>query len=116
MKWFTFIMQIREFVGEKMSFRGIEFHTEESPRAILKSSDGSLSLETNKGIVDGFSQVVFIIGRQPNTKVRIFLLSLAHCLQKFPNCSLVQFLHFRWNTGAHVLVDNSSKLLIHSYL
>lgn len=52
-----------------MSLRGIEFHTEESPQAILKSSDGSFSLKTNKGTVEGFSHVMFATGRRPNTKV-----------------------------------------------
>lgn len=61
--------QIRDFVGEQMSLRGIEFHTEESPQAILKSADGLLSLKTNKGTVDGFSHIMFATGRKPNTKV-----------------------------------------------
>ncbi|KAL0459455.1 UNVERIFIED_CONTAM: Glutathione reductase, chloroplastic [Sesamum latifolium] len=52
----------------KMSLRGIEFHTEETPQAIVKSSDGLLSLKTNKGTVDGFSHVMFATGRRPNTK------------------------------------------------
>lgn len=60
--------EIRDFVAEQMSLRGIEFHTEESPQAILKSADGSLSLKTNKGTVDGFSHVMFATGRRPNTK------------------------------------------------
>ncbi|KAL2541203.1 Glutathione reductase [Abeliophyllum distichum] len=60
--------EIRDFVGEQISLRGIEFHTEELPQAILKSSDGSLSLKTNKGTVDGFSHVMFATGRGPNTK------------------------------------------------
>ncbi|KAL2535728.1 Glutathione reductase [Forsythia ovata] len=60
--------EIRDFVGEQISLRGIEFHTEELPQAILKSSDGSLSLKTNKGTVDGFSHVMFATGRAPNTK------------------------------------------------
>lgn len=62
-------LQIRDFVGEQMSLRGIEFHTEESPEAILKSADGSLSLKTNKGTVEGFSHIMFATGRRPNTKV-----------------------------------------------
>ncbi|THG14245.1 hypothetical protein TEA_009228 [Camellia sinensis var. sinensis] len=37
-----------------MPLRGIEFHTEESPQAILKSADGSLSLKTNKGTVEDY--------------------------------------------------------------
>ncbi|PKU75713.1 Glutathione reductase, chloroplastic [Dendrobium catenatum] len=60
--------EIRDFVGEQMSLRGIEFHTEESPQAILKSADGLLSLKTSKGTVDGFSHVMFATGRKPNTK------------------------------------------------
>ncbi|KAL6564426.1 hypothetical protein OROMI_015876 [Orobanche minor] len=60
--------EIRDFVGEQMSLRGIEFHTEEMPQSIIKSSDGSLSLKTNKGTVDGFSHIMFATGRKPNTK------------------------------------------------
>ncbi|KAK3193632.1 hypothetical protein Dsin_024942 [Dipteronia sinensis] len=60
--------EIRDFVAEQMSLRGIEFHAEESPQAILKSADGSLSLKTNKGTVEGFSHVMFATGRKPNTK------------------------------------------------
>ncbi|XP_004289892.1 PREDICTED: glutathione reductase, chloroplastic [Fragaria vesca subsp. vesca] len=60
--------EIRGFLAEQMSLRGIEFHTEESPQAILKSSDGSFSLKTNKGTVEGFSHVMFATGRRPNTK------------------------------------------------
>ncbi|KAK2996321.1 hypothetical protein RJ639_025019 [Escallonia herrerae] len=40
-----------------MSLRGIEFHTEESPQAIVKSSDGSFSLKTNKGTSEGLETV-----------------------------------------------------------
>ncbi|XP_078164311.1 glutathione reductase isoform X2 [Carex rostrata] len=61
--------EIRDFVGEQMSLRGIKFHTEESPQAISKSEDGSLSLKTNKGKVSGFSHIMFATGRRPNTKV-----------------------------------------------
>ncbi|KAK1412591.1 hypothetical protein QVD17_33968 [Tagetes erecta] len=60
--------EIREFVAEQMSLKGIEFHTEESPQAVIKSADGSLSVKTNKGTVDGFSHVMFATGRKPNTK------------------------------------------------
>ncbi|KAL8150299.1 hypothetical protein V2J09_020107 [Rumex salicifolius] len=60
--------EVRDFLGEQMSLREIEFHTEESPQAILKSSDGSLSLKTNRGTIDGFSHVMFATGRRPNTK------------------------------------------------
>nr|GMD61017.1 glutathione reductase, chloroplastic [Ipomoea batatas] len=59
---------IRDFVGEQMVLRGIEFHTEESPLAITKSLDGSLSLKTNKGTIEGFSHIMFATGRKPNTK------------------------------------------------
>ncbi|XP_009603050.1 glutathione reductase, chloroplastic [Nicotiana tomentosiformis] len=60
--------EIRDFVGEQMSLRGIEFHTEESPQAIIKSADGSLSLKTSRGTVEGFSHIMFATGRRPNTK------------------------------------------------
>lgn len=60
--------EIRDFVAEQMSLRGIEFHTEESPQAIVKSTDGSLSLKTNKGTVEGFSHIMFATGRRPSTK------------------------------------------------
>jgi len=62
-------LQIRDFVAENMALRGIEFHTEESPVAITKAADGSLSLKTSKGTVDGFSHIMFATGRKPNTKV-----------------------------------------------
>ncbi|GFY98842.1 glutathione reductase [Actinidia rufa] len=60
--------EVRDFVAEQMSLRGIEFHTEELPQAILKSADGSLTLKTTKGAVEGFSHVMFATGRKPNTK------------------------------------------------
>ncbi|PON38000.1 Trypanothione reductase [Parasponia andersonii] len=60
--------EVRDFVAEQMSVRGIEFHTEESPQAITKSADGTLSLKTNKGTSEGFSHVMFATGRRPNTK------------------------------------------------
>ncbi|KAI4349447.1 hypothetical protein L6164_010034 [Bauhinia variegata] len=60
--------EIRDFVSEQLSLRGIEFHVEESPLAIMKSSDGSLSLKTNKGTMEGFSHIMFATGRRPNTK------------------------------------------------
>lgn len=62
-------IQIRDFVAEQMSLKGIEFHTEESPQAIVKSSDGTLSLKTTKGTIEGFSHIMFATGRRPNTKV-----------------------------------------------
>ncbi|KAL3531274.1 hypothetical protein ACH5RR_010596 [Cinchona calisaya] len=60
--------EIRDFVGEQMALRGIEFHTEESPQAIAKSSDGTFSLKTSKGTVEGFSHVMFATGRKPNAR------------------------------------------------
>ncbi|XP_042417852.1 glutathione reductase, chloroplastic-like [Zingiber officinale] len=60
--------EIRDFVSEQMSLRGIEFHVEETPQAIVKSTDGLLSLRTNKGTIDGFSHIMFATGRRPNTK------------------------------------------------
>ncbi|XP_050236826.1 glutathione reductase, chloroplastic [Mercurialis annua] len=60
--------EIRDIVAEQMSLRGIEFHTEESPQAIIKAVDGSLSLKTNRGTIEGFSHVMFATGRKPNTK------------------------------------------------
>lgn len=74
LKLSVFVLQIRDFVSEQMALRGIEFHTEETPQAILKSPDGSLSLKINKGTIDGFSHVMFATGRRPNTKVRRLLL------------------------------------------
>jgi pyruvate/2-oxoglutarate dehydrogenase complex dihydrolipoamide dehydrogenase (E3) component len=62
--------QVRDFIAEQMSLRGITFHTEESPQAITKSNDGLLSLKTNKETVGGFSHIMFATGRKPNTKVR----------------------------------------------
>lgn len=67
-------LQVRDFVSEQMSLRGIEFHTEELPQAIIKSADGSFSLKTNKGTVEGFSHIMFATGRIPNTKVDICIL------------------------------------------
>ncbi|KDP21363.1 hypothetical protein JCGZ_21834 [Jatropha curcas] len=60
--------EVRDFVAQEMTLRGIEFHVEESPQAIIKSADGSLSLKTNKGTVEGFSHIMFATGRRPNTK------------------------------------------------
>ena len=59
-----------------MSVRGIEFHIEESPQAITKSADGSLSLKTNRGTLEGLSHVMFATGRRPNTKVKVSILFL----------------------------------------
>ncbi|CAN1270762.1 Glutathione reductase, chloroplastic (Fragment) [Linum perenne] len=61
--------EVRDFVSEQMSVRGIEFHTEESPQAVIKCGDGSLSLKTDKGTAEGFSHIMFATGRRPNTKV-----------------------------------------------
>uniref|UniRef100_A0A2N9I9Q8 PSII 6.1 kDa protein n=1 Tax=Fagus sylvatica TaxID=28930 RepID=A0A2N9I9Q8_FAGSY len=55
--------EIRDFVAEQMSVRGIELHTEESPQAIIKAADGSLSLKTNKGTVEGFLTLDVVLGR-----------------------------------------------------
>ncbi|KAL4558716.1 hypothetical protein LXL04_036917 [Taraxacum kok-saghyz] len=60
--------EIRDFVAEQMSLKGIEFHTEESPQAVIKSADGTFSLKTNKGTTEGFSHVMFATGRKPNTR------------------------------------------------
>ncbi|KAI3678861.1 hypothetical protein L6452_38165 [Arctium lappa] len=60
--------EVRDFIAEQMSLKGIEFHTEESPQAVIKSADGSFSLKTNKGTSEGFSHVMFATGRKPNTK------------------------------------------------
>lgn len=60
--------EMREFVADQMSLRGIEFHTEETPQAIVKSADGTLSLKTNRETVEGFSHIMFATGRRPNTK------------------------------------------------
>ena len=78
-------LQIRDFVGEQMSLRGIEIHPEESPQAITKSADGSFTLKTNKGTMNGFSHIMFATGRRPNTKVLfsvvLFYFSVATCLK-----------------------------------
>uniref|UniRef100_A0A0E0CVL4 Glutathione reductase n=1 Tax=Oryza meridionalis TaxID=40149 RepID=A0A0E0CVL4_9ORYZ len=60
--------EVRDFIAEQMSLRGITFHTEQSPQAITKSNDGLLSLKTNKETIGGFSHVMFATGRKPNTK------------------------------------------------
>ncbi|KAL6642917.1 hypothetical protein ACP70R_021098 [Stipagrostis hirtigluma subsp. patula] len=60
--------EVRDFVAEQMSLRGITFHTEQTPRAVTKLDDGLLSLKTNKGTISGFSHVMFATGRKPNTK------------------------------------------------
>ncbi|KAJ1298669.1 hypothetical protein BS78_01G471300 [Paspalum vaginatum] len=60
--------EVRDFIAEQMSLRGITFHTEQTPEAITKSNDGLLSLKTNKETIGGFSHVMFATGRKPNTK------------------------------------------------
>ncbi|CAD6212588.1 unnamed protein product [Miscanthus lutarioriparius] len=60
--------EVRDFVAEQMSLRGVKFHIEQSPEAVTKSDDGLLSLKTNKETVSGFSHVMFATGRKPNTK------------------------------------------------
>lgn len=67
------MFQVRNFVAEQLALKGIEFHTEETPLAIIKSPDGSLSLKTNKETIEGFSHIMFATGRKPNTKVVFFL-------------------------------------------
>ncbi|KAF8722819.1 hypothetical protein HU200_021947 [Digitaria exilis] len=61
--------EVRDFVAEQMSLRGVKFHIEQTPQAVTKSDDGSLSLKTNKETISGFSHVMFATGRKPNTKV-----------------------------------------------
>nr|CAB3494708.1 unnamed protein product [Digitaria exilis] len=65
--------EVRDFVAEQMSLRGVKFHIEQTPQAVTKSDDGSLSLKTNKETISGFSHVMFATGRKPNTKVNIIL-------------------------------------------
>ncbi|KAL6902402.1 hypothetical protein ACP4OV_005278 [Aristida adscensionis] len=60
--------EVRDFIAEQMSLRGITFHTEQTPQAVVKSNDGMLSLKTNKETIGGFSHVMFATGRKPNTK------------------------------------------------
>ncbi|RLN19486.1 glutathione reductase, chloroplastic [Panicum miliaceum] len=60
--------EVRDFVAEQMSSRGVKFHIEQSPQAVTKSYDGLLSLKTNKETISGFSHVMFATGRKPNTK------------------------------------------------
>lgn len=83
---------MRDFVAEQMSLRGITFHTEQTPQAVIKSDDNLLSLKTNKGTISGFSHVMFATGRKPNTKVNIISIvssSLSHlsCLSIFMHAS-----------------------------
>ncbi|CAN6290575.1 unnamed protein product [Urochloa humidicola] len=60
--------EVRDFLAEQMSLRGITFHTEQTPQAVIKSDDGLLSLKTSKETIGGFSHVMFATGRRPNTK------------------------------------------------
>nr|WDE17990.1 glutathione reductase 2 [Litchi chinensis] len=98
--------EIRDFVSEQMSLRGIEFHTEESPQAILKSADGSLSLKTNKGTVEGFSHIMFATGRRPSTKVRRSFFIVSFILLQAPLGSVVLLIL------SHQVVDMNSCILL----
>ncbi|CAN6288213.1 unnamed protein product [Urochloa humidicola] len=60
--------EIRDFVAEQMSLRGVKFHIEQTPQAVTKSDNGLLSLKTRKETISGFSHVMFATGRKPNTK------------------------------------------------
>ncbi|GJN20611.1 hypothetical protein PR202_gb08009 [Eleusine coracana subsp. coracana] len=60
--------EVRDFVAEQMSLRGITFHIEQTPLSVTKLDDNLLSLKTNKGTISGFSHVMFATGRKPNTK------------------------------------------------
>lgn len=60
--------EIRDFLADQMALRGINFHFEETPVAIEKSSSGQLSVKTNKTTEHSFSHVMFATGRVPNTK------------------------------------------------
>ncbi|RCV43023.1 hypothetical protein SETIT_9G262500v2 [Setaria italica] len=60
--------EIRDFVAEQMSLRGVKFHIEQTPQAVIKSDDGLLTLKTNKETISGFSHVMFATGRKANTK------------------------------------------------
>lgn len=88
--------QVRDFVAEQMSLRGIKFHIEQTPQAVIKSDDNLFSLKTNKGTISGFSHVMFATGRRPNSKVNItsfvsLSLSDLSCLI-FYACILIQHL------------------------
>ncbi|CAN6293583.1 unnamed protein product [Urochloa humidicola] len=60
--------EVRDFVAEQMSLRGVKFHIEQTPQAVTKADNGLLSLKTNKETISGFSHVMFATGRKPNTK------------------------------------------------
>lgn len=60
--------EIRDFLANQMALKGINFHFEESPSAVEKGSDSSLSLKTNRGTEHSFSHIMFATGRRPNTK------------------------------------------------
>ncbi|MED6192587.1 hypothetical protein PIB30_011662 [Stylosanthes scabra] len=49
---------VHVFIRQKKVLRGFD----------EESADGSLSLKTNKGTVEGFSHIMFATGRKPNTK------------------------------------------------
>ncbi|KAJ4727370.1 glutathione reductase [Melia azedarach] len=62
--------EVHVFIRQKKVLRGFDEEIRDfiAEQAILKSPDGSLSLKTNKGTVEGFSHVMFATGRRPNTK------------------------------------------------
>ncbi|CAL4916658.1 unnamed protein product [Urochloa decumbens] len=60
--------EVRDFVAEQMSLRGVKFHIEQTPQAVTRADNGLLSLKTNKETISGFSHVMFATGRKPNTK------------------------------------------------
>lgn len=59
--------EIRDFVAQQMSTQGVVFHFGESPTAIEKNSDRSLTLVTTNGS-ERADTVMFATGRAPNTK------------------------------------------------
>lgn len=93
-----------------MALRGIEFHTEESPQAIVKSSDGTFSLKTNKGTVEGFSHIMFATGRKPNTRVSscFFLVNYFSGLQPLGYGMVLQFGSYFFVVLFCIFVCNSS--------
>lgn len=100
----SLVLQVRDFLGEQMSLRGINIHSEETPQAIVKSSDGLLSVKTNQGTVDGFTHVMFATGRKPNTKVNISYVVRLHDHQFFNVLVNSSFI-------VHMLVFNTEPLL-----
>ncbi|BBM99353.1 glutathione reductase (NADPH) [Marchantia polymorpha subsp. ruderalis] len=59
--------EVRDFVAEQMSLKGIKFHFGESPTAVEKGSDGKFTLVTTKGS-EVADSIMFATGRKPNTK------------------------------------------------